>query len=175
MAKVAVIIDDMFEDVEYTEPVAALRGEGHETVNVGIKSEGSVVKGKKLGTEVKIDRKVSDVSGNDFDALLIPGGYSPDHLRADKDAIRFTQEMMEARKPIFSICHAPQLLISAELIYGKKITGWKSVIQDIKNAGAEFVDAPVVIDGNLISSRGPRDLPRFNDAIKDKLRSMVSA
>jgi protease I len=160
MSKIAVIIADMFEDSEYTEPVKAFKEKGHDVVHLGLE-EGDTVKGKKGGTEVHIDRSVRDVSVNDFDALLIPGGYSPDKLRAHEGPVKFVQEFIDSGKPIFAICHAPQLLITADVLRGRKITGWKSIVQDIKNAGAQFVDEKVVEDGNLISSRQPSDLPEF--------------
>ena len=168
MSKVAVIIDDMFEDVEYTEPAEAFKKEGHELVHIGLK-HGKEVKGKKQGTKVLIDRSVRDVSPDDFDALLIPGGYSPDRLRADDEAVIFTRKFMDSGKPVFSICHGPQLLISANKIRGRKITGWKSIVQDLKNAGALYEDKEVVVDGNLISSRQPSDLPAFINAALDRL------
>ena len=168
MATIAVLITDMFENLEYTNPAAAFTNAGHEIVNIGLKS-GEVVRGKKEGTEVRIDRKVADCSVDSFDALLIPGGYSPDKLRIDNDAVEFVREFMQAGKPVFSICHAPQILITARVLDGRTITGWKSVIQDIKNAGAKFVDEEVVIDGNLVSSRSPADLPAFTEACLKKL------
>jgi len=168
MATIAVIIDDMFEDVEYTRPAAAFRKKGHELVHVGLR-EGKEVKGKKKTTTVRIDRAVRDVSPDLFDALLIPGGYSPDRLRADEDAVAFTRKFLDSGKPIFSICHAPQLLISTDRIKGRKITGWKSIVQDIKNAGARYEDKEVVVDGNLISSRQPSDIPAFIEAALDRL------
>jgi protease I len=143
--KIAVLITDLFEDVEYTKPAEAFRKAGHELTHVGL-IKGKTVKGKKAGTAVKIDEAVKDVSADDFDALLIPGGYSPDKLRADDDAVAFVKEFVESEKPIFAICHAPQLLITAQVLKGRRITGWKSIIQDIKNAGAEFMDAEVVED-----------------------------
>ncbi len=106
----------------------------------------------------------------DFDALLIPGGYSPDKLRADEDAVRFVKDFVESGKPVFSICHAPQLLITAQVLKGRKVTGWKSIVQDIKNAGAIFLDQEVVEDGNLISSRSPQDIPAFIRAMLKKLQ-----
>ncbi|MBA7655886.1 Protein/nucleic acid deglycase 2 [subsurface metagenome] len=145
MSKIAVIITNMFEDSEYSQPVNAFKKAGHKIIHVGLK-EGEVVKGKKKGTLVKIDKAVTDVSVDDFDALLIPGGYSPDKLRANEEAVKFTKEFTESGKPIFSICHGPQLLITAQALKGRKITGWKSIIQDIKNAGAEFIDQEVVED-----------------------------
>lgn len=169
MSKIAVIITNMFEDSEYSEPVNAFKKAGHKIIRVGLK-EGEVVKGKKKGTLVKIDKAVTDVSVEDFDALLIPGGYSPDKLRANEDAVKFTKEFTKSGKPIFSICHGPQLLITAQALKGRKITGWKSIIQDIKNAGAEFIDREVVEDENLVSSRHPGDIPAFIRTSLKKLK-----
>ena len=168
MSKIAVIIAEMFEDSEYSKPAEAYKKAGHGLVHVGLK-EGETVKGKKEGTPVKIDRAVKDVSVDDFDALLIPGGYSPDKLRVDGDAVEFVKKFVKSGKPVFAICHAPQLLITAQVLKGRKITGWKSIIQDVKNAGAKFIDQEVVEDRNLISSRSPADLPAFIEASLKKL------
>lgn len=137
-------------------------------MHIGLKA-GETVRGKKEQTPVKIDKAIRDVSVDAFDALLIPGGYSPDKLRAHDEAVRFARDFMESNKPVFSICHAPQLLISADVLIGRKLTGWKSIIQDIKNAGAEFADQEVVVDGNLVSSRQPADIPAFIKASLAKL------
>jgi protease I len=169
MSTIAVIITDLFEDSEYTAPADAFKRAGHEITHIGLK-EGKTVKGKTRGTLVKIDRAVKNVAVANYDALLILGGYSPDKLRVDEDAVRFVKEFVESGKPVFSICHAPQLLITAQVLKGRKITGYKSIIQDIKNAGAEFVDQEVVEDGNLISSRNPGDLPAFIRASLQKLK-----
>ena len=169
MSKIAVIITDLFEDSEYTEPAAAFKKAGHALIHLELE-EGKTVKGKKGGTPVKIDKAVNDVSVEDFDALLIPGGYSPDKIRVDQDAVQFTREFVESGKPVFLICHAAQLLITADVLRGRKVTGWKSIVQDIKNAGAEYLDQEVVEDGNLISSRHPGDLPQFIEASLGKLR-----
>lgn len=168
MSKIAVILADMFEDVEYTRPSKAFRENGHELNIVGLK-EGETVKGKQGTVSEKIEKSVKNVSVNDFDALFIPGGYSPDKLRADDDAVQFTRKFVENGKPVFAICHGPQLLITAQVIKGRKITGWKSIIQDIKNAGAIFVDREVVEDGNLVTSRNPGDIPSFIKASLKKL------
>jgi protease I len=168
MGKVAVMITDMFEDAEYTQPAAGLKQAGHELVHVGLKS-GATVKGKKQGTPVKVDKTAKEVKVEEFDALLIPGGYSPDKLRVDEDVVGFVKEFVESGKPVCLICHAPQLLITAQVLKGRKVTAWKSLVQDIKNAGAEFIDAEVVEDGNLISSRSPADLPAFVRACTKKL------
>jgi protease I len=169
MSNIAVIIADMFEDSEYTEPVKAFKEKGHTIVHVGL-TEGETVKGKKEGTEVRIDRRVGDVSADEFDALLIPGGYSPDKLRAYQEPVVFVRDFVNSGKPVFSICHAPQLLITADVLKGRRITGWKSIVQDIKNAGAQFVDEKVVEDENLVSSRQPGDLPEFIAASLAKLK-----
>jgi protease I len=168
MSKIAIIVTDLFEDVEYTEPVEAFRKAGHEITNVGLK-KGETVKGKKKGTPVSIDQSVKEVSAGSFDALFIPGGFSPDQLRVDDDAVKFTGEFMAGNKPVLAICHGPQLLITADVLRGRKITGYKSIIQDIKNAGAEFIDKEVVVDGNLVSSRNPGDIPAFIEESLKKL------
>lgn len=172
MATIAVLITDMFEDLEYTNPAAEFTNAGHKIVHIGM-NKGDVVRGKKEGTEVRIDRRVTDSSADAFDALLVPGGYSPDKLRIHDDAVDFVRQFMKADKPVFSICHAPQILITAQVLDGRTITGWKSIIQDIKNAGAKFVDEEVVIDGNLISSRSPADLPAFTEACLRKLAEIT--
>jgi len=169
MSKVAVMITNMFEDSEYARPAEAFKKAGHELVHVGLK-RGETVKGLKKGTPVKVDKNLKEVKVGDFDALFIPGGYSPDLLRAHEDAVRFVREFVQAGKPVCLVCHAPQLLITAQVLGGRKVTGWKSIIQDIKNAGAEFIDQEVVEDGNLISSRSPADLPAFIRACSKKLK-----
>jgi protease I len=169
MSKVAVIIADLFEDSEYSQPTTAFKAAGHELVHIGLK-KGETVRGKKEKTPVKIEKAVKNASDKEFDALLIPGGYSPDKLRADDDAVAFTKKFVESGKPVFAICHAPQLLITADVLRGRKVTGWKSVIQDIKNAGAKYIDQEVVEDGNLITSRHPGDLPAFIKVCLDRLR-----
>jgi len=168
MSRIAVLITDMFEDIEYTEPAKAFREAGHDLIHVGL-SAGETVHGKKEQTPVTIDRNVSDVSPDDFDALFIPGGYSPDKLRAHDTPVEFVRRFIESDKPALLICHAPQLLITAQVLSGRRITGWRSVAQDIRNAGAEYVDREVVVDGNLVSSRQPDDIPAFIEASLAKL------
>ncbi|MDX9786276.1 MAG: type 1 glutamine amidotransferase domain-containing protein [Desulfobacterales bacterium] len=169
MSKIAVIITDLFEDSEYTEPAKAFKAAGHQLIHVGL-TQGVTVKGKKSETPVKIDKAVKDVTVEDFDALLIPGGYSPDKLRVDKDAVQFSKSFVQSGKPVFLICHAAQLLITADVIRGRKVTGWQSIVQDIKNAGAQYSDQAVVEDDNLVSSRHPGDLPVFIETSLKKLQ-----
>ena len=160
MRKIAVIVADLFEDVEYTRPAAAFKEAGFSVVNVGLQKD-DTVRGKQGLTTVQIERGVKDASVSDFDALFIPGGCSPDKLRGNDDAVRFTRDFVESGKPVLAICHAPQLLITAGVVKGRAMTSWKTVRVDLKNAGAYVRDEEVVVDRNIVSSRGPRDIPVF--------------
>jgi protease I len=166
---IAVLIDDFFENVEYADPVKAFKGAGHSIVTLGM-TKGKVIRGKREKTELKIDEGVENADMEAFDALFIPGGYSPDRLRGEPGSVAFVKKFLESGKPVFAICHAPQLLITADALRGRKVTGWKSIVRDITNAGATFVDEEVVEDGNLISSRGPGDIPAFTKACIERLR-----
>jgi len=170
MGRIGVLIDNMFEDSEYSKPVAAYKKAKHELMNIGVKK--GTVKGETIGMKVKVERAVADVSIDDFDALFIPGGYSPDRLRSHDEIVAFVKKFAATGKPIFFICHGAQLLISADLLKGRRVTGWKSLIQDIKNAGAEYLDQEVVEDRNFISSRYPADIPAFIKASLDKLKKI---
>ncbi len=166
--RVAAVLADMFEDSEFTYPADALRRSGHQVVVLGMR-KGIEVTGKKKGTRVELQERVSEADPDSFDALLIPGGYSPDKLRAHDEPVDFVRKMMEAGKPVFAICHGPQLLISADALSGRRLAGWRSIRKDIENAGAEYADEPVVRDGNLISSRHPGDLQPFTQALLEAL------
>lgn len=169
MEKIGVLIGNMFEDIEYTKPVEAFKKEGYELVHVGIQA-GETVKGKKEGTEVRIDKAAKGSNVDEFDAVFIPGGYSPDQLRVDDDVVAFTREFVRSGKPVFAICHGPQLLLTARVLEGLRVTGYKSIIQDLIYAGADFVDQEVVEDQNIISSRNPNDLPAFIEACLKRMR-----
>ncbi|EXJ24009.1 ThiJ/PfpI family protein [Alkalibacterium sp. AK22] len=167
--QVAVVITKLFEDVEFTSPKEELEKAGHAVTTIGFEA-GETVDGKKGTASVKIDKSIDEVSPDNFDALLIPGGFSPDQLRKDDRFLAFTKAFSDHKKPIFSICHGPQLLINAEVVKGKDITAVKQVAVDLKNAGAHFHDKEVVIDDSgLISSRTPDDLPAFNQAMVNAL------
>jgi protease I len=168
MARIGVLIDNLFEDSEYGKPAAAYKKAKHELVLIGAKK--GIVKGLKTGMKVKVEKTVTQVSVTDFDALFIPGGYSPDQLRSHDEVVAFVKQFGATGKPIFFICHGAQLLITADLLKGRKVTGWKSLIQDIKNAKAEYLDQEVVEDGNFISSRYPADIPAFIKASLGKLK-----
>lgn len=168
MSKIAVLVDDMFEDSEFRIPYDRLRAAGHDVDIVGVK-QGKEVVGKRGKERIKIEKAASDVSESDYDALVIPGGYSPDRLRMDRDAVRFTRAMATANKTVAAVCHAPWMLIEADLADDLQVTSWPSLKTDLINAGARWVDREVVVDGNIITSRKPDDLQAFSDAILRQL------
>lgn len=159
--KIAVVMTDHFEDSEYTDPAKAFKEAGH-TLTVIENEKGKTVKGKQGQESVEVDASIDDVKPEDFDALFIPGGFSPDILRADDKFVTFAKAFMDEKKPVFAICHGPQLLITAETLNGRDATGYTSIAVDLKNAGANFHDKEVVVCGNqLVTSRTPDDLPAF--------------
>lgn len=163
---VAMVLAPNFEDVEATDPKSYLEERGAKVTIIGL--EKGAIEGKK-GASLDADVTFDEVSVDQFDALVIPGGGSPENLRIHDNAVQFTREFVESGKPVASICHGPQLLISADVIRGKTITAVNKIRDDVKNAGANYVDEAVVTDGNLISSRVPKDLPQFNEAIAESL------
>lgn len=160
--KIAVLITDEFEDSEFTSPADAFRKAGHQVITIE-KKAGNTVTGKRGEAKVKIDASIDEVNPTDFDALLLPGGHSPDSLRGDDRFVTFTRDFVNSGKPVFAICHGPQLLISADVVRGRKLTAVKPIVVDVKNAGADFYDQEVVVDKDqLVTSRTPDDLPAFN-------------
>jgi len=162
--RIAILVENDFEDSELTGPRDALRAAGATVVVVGPTAPTDFT-GKKLGTVVASELAAGAAKTNDFDALVIPGGYAPDKMRMRHAMVDFTRDMVEAGKPVAAICHGPSLLISANALKGRTLTCWPSIAVDVKNAGGMYVDKPVVEDGNLITSRKPDDIPVFNDAI----------
>jgi protease I len=167
MARIAFVVGEDFEDSELMKPLEELRSSGHEVELLGVHA-GATLKGKK-GTEITLDARAADRDATSYEAVVIPGGYSPDHLRTDKEVVRFVQNAVQADKVIAAVCHGPQLLIEADAVEDKQLTSWPSVRTDLLNAGAKWVDREVVIDGTLITSRKPDDLPAFINAIRDQL------
>ncbi|WP_017185083.1 type 1 glutamine amidotransferase domain-containing protein [Alkalibacillus haloalkaliphilus] len=162
MAKrIACVMTNLFEDSEYTEPANAFREAGHSVETIE-KESGVVVTGKQGETEVAIDYGIDEVKAEDYDALFIPGGFSPDILRADERFVEFSKHFMDENKPVFAICHGPQLLITAKALEGRTVTGYKSIAVDLEYAGVNFKDEEVVVCHNLVTSRQPDDLPAFN-------------
>jgi protease I len=168
MAKVAIVLADDFEDSEFETPHTTLLEHGHEVTVVGSR-EAEEVTGKQGRVTYTIDCAVDQVDPADFDALVIPGGYSPDKLRTDDTVVRFVRGCADQGMPIAAICHAPSLLIEADLVKGRTLTSWPSIRADLANAGAAWMDQEVVVDGNLITSRNPDDLPAFTKALLERL------
>jgi protease I len=163
MARVAFIVDQMFEDSEFRVPYERVRKAGHEASIIGVHA-GKPIDGKK-GTQITPDRSIDDVTADDFEALVIPGGYSPDHLRMSRKMVGLTRDMFLAGKPVAAICHAGWMLVEADVADGRTVTSWPSIKTDLINAGARWVDREVVEDGNLITSRKPEDAAAFSDAV----------
>lgn len=168
MANIAFVLGEDFEDSEFRTPYDGLKAKGHSIDVIGAKA-GTTVKGKKGMEEVRIEQAAGDVDASRYDALVIPGGYSPDHLRLDEAVVAFTQRMLRDGKVVAAVCHGPQLLIEAEGVKGRVLTSWPSVRKDLENAGATWVDEEVHVDGRLITSRKPDDLPAFTAAIAKQL------
>jgi protease I len=156
--RIACVLASGFEDSEFRQPFDAFRRAGHDVTIVGLK-RGEKLRGKRDRERIGTDKSVEDVAPSEFDALFIPGGHSPDVLRADRRMVAFTRGF--ADKPILSICHGPQLLMTAKMVAGRRMTAWKTVQPDLACCGATVVDEEVVIDGNLLTSRQPDDLPAF--------------
>jgi len=166
--RIAILAEEGFEDSELIEPLRAMKEAGARVVVVGSGSQESY-RGKRGKATIKVDVTADKVKAEDFDAIIVPGGYAPDRMRLHQPMIDLVRKAHDLGKVIAAICHGPQLLISAEIIRGRRVTSWPSVAVDLKNAGANWVDEPLVQDGNLITSRKPADLPRFNKAIIEAL------
>ena len=161
--KVAVLAADMFERVELEEPRKALEDAGADVEIVSIHD--GEIKGFDHfdpASTVKVDRTIEEVSPGDFDALLIPGGVgNPDQLRGDENVVSFVREFDAAGKPMAVICHGPWVLVESGVVRGRRVTSWPTLETDIRNAGGDWADQEVVVDGNLVTSRKPDDIPAF--------------
>src|SRR5712671_5173217 len=162
--RVAMLIEDEFEDREVTGPLEALRAAGASVTIVGPVTATSY-HGKRGEATIQSELAAGAAKMKDFDALVIPGGHAPDKMRMRHAMVDLARDAMESGKPVAAICHGPQLLISANVLRGRTLTCWPSIAIDVKNAGGLYVDKPVVEDGNLITSRKPDDVPVFNEAI----------
>ncbi|HEY1559928.1 MAG TPA: type 1 glutamine amidotransferase domain-containing protein [Caulobacteraceae bacterium] len=161
--KVAILATDGFEQAELLAPREALQGAGAEVEIISPK--GGEIQGfdhLKPDKTVRVDKTLDEARADDYDAIILPGGANnPDHLRIDNQALAFVRQFFEAGKPAGVICHAPWVLINAGLAEGRTLTSFKTIRQDLKNAGAHVVDQEVVVDRGLVTSRGPDDLPAF--------------
>jgi protease I len=172
-ARVLMLATDGFEQSELFEPRQALLDAGAEVTLASLKPDPITgEKGGEKGESITPDTVIAEVETGDYDALVLPGGVAnPDKLRMDRRAVEIVREFVEADKVVAAICHAPWLLIEADVVDGKRATSWPSVRTDLANAGASVLDEPVVVDGKLITSRKPDDIPAFNRAIIDCLQS----
>ena len=168
--RAAILVTNGFEQVELVEPKNALTGAGAKVDIVSLKKD--KVKswnGNDWGEEFEVDLHIEDAKVDDYDLLVLPGGVmNPDYLRMDARAVEFVRRFVSSGKPVAAICHGPWTLIEAGVVRGRRLTSYNSLRTDLTNAGAQWVDDEVVVDGNLISSRRPEDLPAF-------CRALVSA
>lgn len=169
MARVVIIVGEGFEDSEFQVPYDRLKKAGHEIDIMGVEA-GTDVHGKRGKSVAHTNVSAHAAYPDHYDALIIPGGYGPDRLRANEDIVSFVEGFMNSGKPVAAICHGPQLLIEADTVRGRTLTSWPSVKTDLFNAGAAWVDQALVMDGNLITSRKPDDLDVFCNAIEQVLQ-----
>lgn len=171
--RVAVLMTDGVEQVEYTGPRGFLEEHGAQVTLVSPKPKGEEIQGfnhLSPGDRFPVEMDVRDAHADEFDALVLPGGVAnPDQLRLSPAAIGFIREFARENKPIAAICHGPWTLIDAGVAQGKHVTSWPSIKEDLRNAGAEWSDEPVVVDGKLVTSRKPDDIPAFDQALLQEL------
>ncbi|TPN84487.1 type 1 glutamine amidotransferase domain-containing protein [Aquimarina algicola] len=170
--KIAILATDGFEKSELFQPYEALKNENAEVHIISIK-EGEIKSWNDGNWEetITVDHLVTDINESDYHALVLPGGViNPDLLRVNEDVLSFIRDFFESGKPVAAICHAPWLLVSAKVIENRKVTSYKSIKDDIKNAGANWVDQEVVVDNGLVTSRKPDDLPSFVDKIIEEVK-----
>lgn len=173
--RVAILATNGFEEVELTSPKKALEEAGANALIVSPKSD--TIKSwdtDNWGKDFEVDITLDDADSNDFDALLLPGGViNPDILRMNDNAIKFIRAFFRDGKPVSAICHGPQLLINADVLQGRELTSYPSIKQDLKNAGARWIDNEVVVDKGLTTSRSPEDLPAFNAKMIEEIREGI--
>ena len=176
--RLAALIGDGFEQADLMEPQRALEEAGAIVTIVGVDERSRQrIRGKKGlddGQSARAEELIADCTAEDFDALLIPGGVSPDAIRTNKEVQRFVREFDAAKKPMFAVGHGPQVLISSQLVRGRQVTGAHSIADDIRNAGGLYRDQPTVQDSNWVTTRGGEDMPQFNRAMLEKLASSTA-
>ena len=169
--KIAIMVEEGFEQEELTKPLQALKDEGAEAhiISPNKNSEIKAWDHTDWGDKFKIDKKLDDAKPEDYHGLVLPGGVmNPDKLRTNQDAVNFVSKFMDSGKPVAAICHAPWTLIETGKVKGRKMTSYHTLKTDLTNAGAEWVDQEVVVDQNLITSRNPQDIPAFNKKMIEK-------
>jgi protease I len=173
MARIAFLLGAQFEDSEFRHPFERMQEAGHEVVVVGVEA-GQTLAGKNGIEHVTTDAGIDEVAPEQFDGLVIPGGFSPDRLRTDARIVALTRELVRSGRPVAAICHAGSLLIEAGVVAGRTVTSWPSIRTDLENAGAKWVDREVVEDGELITSRRPDDLAAFSETMLRHLANDAS-
>jgi protease I len=171
--KIAILAEDQYEDLELWYPLLRMQEAGAEVLVVGMPDLRTYE--SKHGYPVNVSALASDVSPDDFDAVIIPGGYAPDKMRRHQAMLDLVRGVFEQGKTVAMICHAGWVGISAGIVDGKQLTSTSAIRDDLVNAGAEWIDEEVVQDGNLITSRGPKDLPAFCRTIIESLQEAVPA
>lgn len=166
--KVAILIEKNFEDSEFTIPYNALKAAGAEVSVLGSRMNETYA-GKQGKASIAPDGTTTETRASDFDAVIIPGGMAPDTMRTNMKTVRFVQDAVEQGKLVAAVCHGPQVLIEGDLLKGKRATGFRAIRKDMQNAGANYSDEPVVVDGQLVTSRRPSDLPIFTTSILSRL------
>jgi protease I len=170
--RIAILATNGFEEVELSSPKEYLEKQGWKAEIVSPES-GSIKSwaSTNWGKDYKVDQELKNVKATDYDALVLPGGViNPDKLRTNENALAFIKDFFKAGKPVAAICHGPQLLISAELVKGRKMTSYPSIKVDLMNAGADWHDQEVVVDNGLVTSRNPNDLPAFNKKLVEEIK-----
>jgi protease I len=158
MKKIAVLIEDNFNEFEVIYPYYRLKEAGFESILVGPENK---VYHSKVGLQMKAEKSVNEINFDEFNGVVVPGGYAPDLLRRNEKILTFVRKMFDSSKLVGAICHAGWVLISAKIVNGLMLTGFSAIKDDLKNAGAKYIDNEVVVDGNVITSRMPSDLPAF--------------
>jgi protease I len=167
--RIAILVEEDFEDSELIVPMWGMKNAGAKVVIVGSGSK-EVYQGKRGSVAIRVDTTADKVKAADFAAIIIPGGRAPARMRKYKSMVNLIKEADELGKVIAAVCHGPQLLAAADIVKGRHLTSWSSVAAELKKAGAKWADEAVIRNGNLITSRKPADLPRFNKAIIEALR-----
>jgi protease I len=166
--KVAILIEKNYEDAEFQVPFNALKAAGAEVSVLGSRMN-ETYRGKQGKSSIEPDGTTTEARARDFDAVVIPGGMAPDTMRTNMKTVRFVQDAVEQGKLVAAICHGPQVLIEGDLLKGKRATGFRAIRKDMQNAGANYVDEPLTVDGQLMTSRRPSDVPIFTAAILNHL------